>query len=222
MKILNQQGKYVFVTSFEAMQHPDMIDQARNSGHEIITIPENLKLKIQDTTDLSGNPIIDIGRFVENYNDSFEFNFIDSDKLSDKEKIVYQFTPKILELFGGTPINIKSIKISSTMRKDFFSEVETLGCFDGKSNSIVLSRNTLKSISDYSGILIHELIHAKTGHCDVTRTFESSLTEEIGSLCKQLLQQETQLLKCQPETQKTEQQERQKDSLLWRKLFGRN
>ncbi len=187
VKILNQQGKYIFVTSFEAMQHPDMIDQAKSSGHEIITIPENLKLKIQDTTDLSGNPIIDIGQFVENYNDSFEFNFIDPNKLNDKEKAVYQFTSKILSLFGDTPKNIKSIKISSTMRKDFFADVETLGCWDGKSSSIVLSRNTLKSLSDYSGTLIHELIHAKTEYRDVTRTFEGALTEKIGNLCEQLL-----------------------------------
>ncbi len=45
VKILNQLGKYLFITSFEGMQYPDMIDQARDSGHEIITIPENLKQK---------------------------------------------------------------------------------------------------------------------------------------------------------------------------------
>ncbi len=188
VKILNQQGKYLFVTSFEAMQHPDMIDQARSSGHEIITIPENLKLKIQDTKDLSGNPIIDIGQFVENYNDSFEFSFIEPDKLNDKEKAVYQFTSKILNLFGEPPKKVKEIKISSTMRKDFFAEVETLGCWDQKTSSIVLSRKTLKSISDYSGTLIHELIHAKTGYDDVTRVFENSLTEKIGDICTLILE----------------------------------
>ena len=188
VKILNQQGKYLFVTSSEAMQHPDMIDQARSSGHEVITIPENLKLKIQDAKDLSGNPIIDIGQFVENYNDSFEFSFIEPDKLNDKEKAVYQFTPKILNLFGAPPKKVKEIKISSTMRKDFFAEVETLGCWDEKSSLIVLSRKTLNSISDYSGTLIHELIHAKTGYDDVTRVFENSLTEKIGDLCKLILE----------------------------------
>jgi len=187
VKILNQQGKCLFVTSFEAMQHPDMIDQARSSGHEVITIPENLKLKIQDAKDLSGNPIIDIGQFVENYNDSFEFSFIEPDKLNDKEKSVYQFTSKILDLFGEPPKKVKEIKISSTMRKNFFAEVETLGCWDQKSSSIVLSRKTLRSISDYSGTLIHELIHAKTGYDDVTRVFENSLTEKIGDICKLIL-----------------------------------
>jgi Histidine kinase-, DNA gyrase B-, and HSP90-like ATPase len=188
VKILNQQGKYFFVTSDEAMQHPDMIGQAKESGHEIITIPESLKLRIKGLKDLSGNPIIDIDQFVSNYNDSFDFKFIDTDKLNEKEKAIYKFTPKILDLFGDIPKKVKAIKISITMRKDYFAEVETLGCWDEKSNSIVLSRKTLRSISDYSGTLIHELIHAKTGYADVTREFEDSLTEEIGYLCKQIIE----------------------------------
>jgi hypothetical protein len=170
------------------MQHPDMIDHAKSNGNKIIIIPENLKVKIQGTRDFSGNPIIDIGQFVENYNDSFEFSFVDPDKLNNKEKAVYQLTSKILRLFGGVPKKVKEIRISSTMRKVFFEEAETFGCWDQKTGLIVLDRKTLKSISVYSAILIHELIHAKTGHEDVTRAFENSLTEKIGDLCSQLLE----------------------------------
>ncbi len=129
VKILNQQGKYLFVTSFEAMQYPDMIDQAKNSGHEIIIIPENLKIKIQGSNDLHGNPIIDIEQFIESYNDSFEFNFIEPEDLNEKEKEIYQLTPRILDLSGTLVKKVKKIKISSTMRKDFFSNIETLGCW---------------------------------------------------------------------------------------------
>lgn len=92
VKILNQQGKYLFITSFEAMQHPDMIDQARSSGHEIITIPENLKEKIQGARDLSGNPITDFAQFIENYNDSFEFNFVSAEQLTKSERNIYTLT----------------------------------------------------------------------------------------------------------------------------------
>jgi len=187
VKILNQQGKYLFVTSTEAMQHTDMIDHARNSGHEIITIPENLKLKIQDSTDLSGNRIMDIGQFVDNYNDSFEFNFITVRDMSHQEKSVYGLTQTIVKLFGGMPNNVASIKISSTMREDFLAGNATLGCWDASTSSIVISRDTLKTIADYSGTLIHELIHAKTGYYDVTRLFESALTEQVGNFCERTL-----------------------------------
>ena len=198
VRILNQMGNYLFVTSFDAMQHPDMIDHARNSGHEIIVIPENLKDKIRGEKDLSGKPIIYIGQFVENYNDSFEFNFVDPNKLNGKEMAVYQYTSKILSLFGQVPSKVKEIKISSTMRKNFFDTAETLGCWDNKSNSIVLSRKTLQSLSVYSGTLVHELIHAKTGHNDVSREFENSLTEEIGELCSQILKYISQELQKAP------------------------
>ncbi len=187
VKILNQQGKYLFVTSMEVMLHPDMIDQARNSGLEIITIPENLRFKIKGSIDLSGNQIIDIGQFISNYNNSFDFKFIDPDKLNGKEKAIYKLTPNIIELFGGQPKKVKTIKISTTMRKDFFANVETWGCWDENTSSIVLYRKTLKNIADFSGTLIHELIHAKTGEDDVTREFESSLTETIGKLCEHIL-----------------------------------
>jgi hypothetical protein len=194
VKILNQKGKYLFITSIEAMQHPDMIDHAKSSGHEVITIPENLKAKIQGETDMIGNPIIDIGQFVENYNDSFEYNFIDPEKLTDKEQSVYKHTDEILDIFGKKPNKVKHIKISSTMRKDFFQEEETVGCWDEKTSSIVLARKTLKLLSGYSGTLVHELIHAKTGYRDVTREFENSLTEKIGDLYCQLVATHNNLL----------------------------
>jgi hypothetical protein len=183
IKILNQMGKYFFITSSEMIQHTSMIDHARTSSHTIITIPDNLKEKIQGEKDLSGNSIVDIYQFVKNYENSFEFNFINPKQLNEKETVVYQFTPKILELFGKAPKKVKEIKLSSTMRKDFFDESETLGCWDQKTNSIILSRKTLSSLSKYSGTLIHELIHANTGYDDITREFENSLTEQIGDLC---------------------------------------
>tara|TARA_R110002126_G_scaffold121447_3_gene263021 strand:+ start:821 stop:2314 length:1494 start_codon:yes stop_codon:yes gene_type:complete len=187
VKILNQLGKYLFVTSLEAMQFPDMIDQAKNNGNNIIIIPENLKYKINDSLDLSGNPINDLGQFVDDYNDSFEFNFIEPSELDSAEKIIYNSTNKLIDLFGGLPNQVKSIKISSTMRTDFFSENETLGLWNGELKSIIISRKTLKSLKSYSGTLIHEMIHAKTGYDDVTRDFETSLTNSIGELCEKLI-----------------------------------
>ena len=187
VKILNQNGKYLFVTSQEAMQDPNIIDEAKRSKYEIITIPDNLKIKIHGSKDLSGNPIIDISQYIQTYNDSYEFNFINFEELTAKEKAIYNFTPKIIDIFGGIPKQVKGIKISSTMRKNFSGGIETPGCWDEKSKNIVIYRETLKTVADYSGTLIHELIHAKTGHNDVTRSFETDLTNKIGDICKQLL-----------------------------------
>jgi hypothetical protein len=180
VKILNQNEKVIFVTSYDLMTHRDMIDQAINSGHQIVTIPENLKTKINGIEDNLGNKIIDISQFISVYNDSFEFSFIEKESLNTDERNVLGYSDFIINLFGGMPSYVKSIKISETMVKDLFSSSETLGCWDPNSLSIVISRKQLNSISDFSGTLIHELIHAKTGLLDVSREFESELTRLIG------------------------------------------
>ncbi len=183
VKILNQSGKYLFITSLEAMSHPDMVEEAKASGRTIVTIPENLKYKIQQTKDLAGNPIADISQFVADYNDSFEFEFVEPEQLTQGEKAVFGTTGDILALVGGKPSIVESIRISSKMRKDLFASRETLGAWDSRSNSIIILRNELRGIGPYSGTLIHEALHAGSGATDISRSFETELTEAIGKIC---------------------------------------
>ena len=180
VKILNENEKVIFVASSDLMRHRDMIDQAINSGHQIINIPENLKNKINGIEDNIGNKIIVISQFISAYNDSFEFKFIEKENLLPEERKVFDYSDFIIDLFGGIPSNVKSIKISETMVKDLYNTSETLGCWDPSSLSIVISRKQLKRLSDFAGTLVHELIHAKTGLDDVSRDFETELTRLIG------------------------------------------
>lgn len=188
VKILNQLGKYLFITSDEGMLYSEMINEAKESGHTIITIPDNLKEKIENTKDISGRPITDIGQFISNYNDSFEFKIVDPDNLNKEEKSIFNKTNDIIKIFGGKPKKVKDIKISSRMRKDLFPKIETLGCWDDSEKSVIIYRKCLKTMPDYAGTLIHELIHAKTDNDDITREFENSLTEIIGVICNKLLE----------------------------------
>jgi len=187
IKILNQTSKYVFVTQEEMLDSPNMMDEARRRGLNIMQITDTVSASIDGLKDLSGNEIKGMSQFLTEYSDSFEFKFIDLKKLSDKEKIVYNYSPDIIKLFGGLPKKVKDIKLASQLRKDFFSTSETLGCWDDKTKSIVIHKKLLKSLSDFSGILVHEIIHAKTGDDDVTREFESELTDAIGIMCEAAL-----------------------------------
>lgn len=188
VKILNQNEKVLFVSSADIMLHPDMIEEAKLSGHQIITIPENLKEKISGGTDFLGNPIIDISQFTSQYNDSFSFKFVAINDLTKDERNVFNFSDDILNFIGGKPGIVKYIKISTTMRKDFFSEKETLGVWDASTSSIIILRKILNSIKDYAGTLIHEAIHAKSGFGDVDRSFEHELTVAIGQVCEKALE----------------------------------
>lgn len=187
VKILNQNEKVLFVSSMDIMMHPDMIEEAKATGHHIISIPENLKEKIKGGLDLSGKPIIDISQFTSNYNDSFSFEIVTIENLTDKEREVYNQTTDILNLVDGKPRIVKDIKISTTMRKDFLATGETFGVWDPSTSSIIILRRMLNSIKDYAGVLIHEAIHAKSGLGDISRNFEHELTVAIGQVCEKAL-----------------------------------
>jgi len=187
VKILNQNEKVLFVSSTDMMLHPDMIEEAKASGHQIISIPENLKDKIKGGTDLSGKPIIDISQFTTTYNDSFSFDFVAIENLTPKEREVYNLTNDILNLIDGKPRIVRDIKISTTMRKDFFSEGETVGVWFPNTGSIIILRKMLNSLKDFAGTLIHEAIHAKSGMGDISRNFEHELTVAIGQVCEKAL-----------------------------------
>jgi hypothetical protein len=183
VRILNAQEKVLMVTADEAMRFPDLIDQARLSGSMILTIPENLRAKIAGSVDTEGNRMVDLTQFADIYNDSFKFDFVEYEALGIHERKILDCAAFVIEAFGGKPAKVDAIKISNTMRPDLLTSSQTLGCWDATTSSIVIWRPQLKTFEDFSSILIHELVHAKTGYSDVTRNFESALTATIGDLC---------------------------------------
>lgn len=188
VRLLNAQGNVMLVTAEEAMSYPDLMDQARENGMTILTIPENLRQKIAGSVDVEGNRMVDLTQFTEIYNESFTFDFVDQSSLDAKEAEVLAAIPFVIETYGGLPATVKSIKISNTMRPDFIGSSQTLGCWDPATSSIVLWRKQLSSFEAMASTLVHEMIHAKTGFDDVTRGFETSLTEAIGEAYLKLWQ----------------------------------
>lgn len=179
-KILNSQEKVVFLTPSELMQAPKYIDEAKKAGFEIVTIPDNVRSKISGQTDFSGNPIQDLTQFQSDWNHSFEFKFIEPNRLSPSEKAVYGCIPKIVELIGGLPAIVKHIKISETMRMESYAFVEAAGLWDPSTSSVIIKRTQLRSLEDFAGTLLHEIGHARSGAPDVSSEFEKSLTELLG------------------------------------------
>ena len=87
---------------------------------------------------------------------------------------------KIGGLVGGIPKNVKHVKVSETMRPDIMSGYTPQGLWDGATNSIIVLRKQLASIEQFAGTLLHEIAHARTGYSDVSRDFETALTEMLG------------------------------------------
>jgi hypothetical protein len=181
-QILNASKKVVFVTANDLNTFRDAIDHAHSDGMKIVTVPENIKESLRDIADLKGNPVRDLGVYQREWEQSFEFKFVSSEKLTQSERKVFEQRERIAGLVGGLPKKVKNLKISETMRPDFTSGSTTQGLWDETSNSIIILRKQLGSLRDFAGTLLHEIAHAKTGYDDVSREFENTLTEMLGQV----------------------------------------
>ena len=192
VKILNQNQKVIFLTSNEILHNPSLVDDAQREGYEVITVPDNLRTKIQDVKDFDGNTVVDLSNFITLYNESFEFDFIDVQGLTKKERSIYRFTEQIFDFVGGKPNVVKAVKISNTMKKEYYSNQETLGLWDPITGSIIIKRSQLSNLAHYAGALLHEMTHAKSGYGDVNREFEVELTKLIGIISAKGVEQNIQ------------------------------
>lgn len=179
-KFLNSYENVVFVTPEQSMNYPDMIDRAKKDNYKIIIVPDKIKNKISNEKDFSGKPIRDFDRYKDEWNESFEFKFIESDKLRKSEKRVFDQTERIIELIGGLPSNVNEIKISKTMRVDPTTFNEANGVWDPNSGRIIIKREQLRRVELYAGTLLHEIAHAESGAPDISSDFEGQLTEYLG------------------------------------------
>lgn len=180
VRILSGGGDYLFVTADQLMTSSSAVDHARDDGLKIITIPDTIQQDVVGMTDLSGTLIRDLGRYQSEWNDSFVFDFIDPSALSPVERSVFEKAQTIADLVGGLPDRVGAVRVSNTMRVDLATGSDALGLWDGSTNSIVIRRDQLSSLSNFAGTLLHEIVHAQTGYDDVTRAFESALTDVIG------------------------------------------
>lgn len=179
-KILNASGSYLFVTASQRTMNADAVDHASKDGLTVVTVPDNIHSEVSGARDLSGAPIRDLGVYQEEWNDSFKFEWVPVERMTEKERAIFAQVEMIAGLIGGLPRHVKAIRVSKTMRRDFLSGTDALGLWDSESQSVVIRRDQLKSLRAFAGTLLHELAHARTGHDDVTREFEGELTTLLG------------------------------------------
>jgi hypothetical protein len=181
-QILNTRKKVLFVTAEELGAARDAIDHARNDGYEVIAIPGNVRQGLVGLKDVDGNPVRDLSVFQKEWSDSFEFKFVAKEKLTRAERKVFDCSPRLAQLLGALPGCVKEIKISETMRPEFNTGRECQGLWEPDKRRIIIKRSVLADIQSFAGTLLHEITHAKSGFSDVSREFESKLTEVIGVL----------------------------------------
>ncbi len=132
---------------------------------------------IRDRALAGGPQVRTLETYIDEYNASFAFSFIDYPSLTREERRIYDLTPRILALVGITGNRIPEVRISETMR---VTTDNTDGVWDPSIRAIVIKRNKLASLLGYAATLLHETGHATTGAKDATREFEDVLTGYLG------------------------------------------
>jgi hypothetical protein len=186
-KLLNAKDKVIFLTPWELSDAQTMVDRAKRDRFRIITIPENVKQKIRGLKDIEGNEIRDLEGYTSEWNDSFEFKFVDEKKLNKKEKEIFSKKDEIFKLIGGKPSKIKKILISETMRLETQGYDEASGVWEEEEKRIIIKRTQLKNLVSFAGTLLHETAHAISGASDITIEFENELTELLGKVSEKNL-----------------------------------
>jgi hypothetical protein len=181
-KQLNARRKVIFLTAFELSYAADFVQRARNDGYEIIVVPETIRRKLPGLRDALGNPMRDLDRYRNEWQDSFRFTFIDPADFSVAESAVWNTLPRIFAARGGRPRHVNDVRISETMRLMEGRYQEALGVWEPGEGRIIVKRTQLQSLADFAGTVLHELSHALSGAPDVTLEFEEQLTKELGGV----------------------------------------
>jgi hypothetical protein len=179
-KQLNARRKVIFLTAFELAYAADFVQRARDDGYEIIVVPETIRRKLPGLRDALGNPMRDLDRYRNEWQDSFRFTFIDPADFSDAERVVWDALPRIFAARGGRPPHVRDLRISETMRLMEGRYQEAVGIWDPGDGWIIVKRTQLQSLPKFAGTVLHELSHALSGAPDVSLEFEQQLTEELG------------------------------------------
>jgi hypothetical protein len=186
-QIVNSSRPVVFVTADQLVRDKEMVDRAIEDGREIITVPTSIAAKLTGVHDLTGKPLQSLSQFANDWSASVEYEFVPEDALTSAERAVFGRWREIARLDGGVPRQVKAVMVSETMRPSVTEGMDPAGLWEPKTGRVIIQRAQLRRLSSFAGTLLHEFAHARTGHVDVSREFESSLTTTIGTLASQAL-----------------------------------
>lgn len=177
-RVLNARSDAMFVTAEEQGQMKDLVERARGDGKRVVTVPDSTRRELSSESDIEGGEIRDVDLFREEWEDSFEFDWVDESNLTQREKEAWNLKDEVLSLVG-VDNHVTEVRISETMRSlddGWMAE----GLWEPQKSRIVVKRDALATKSRFVGLLLHEAAHAKGGASDQTREFEGDLTDFLG------------------------------------------
>lgn len=180
VKLLNARDNAVFATVDEQNRKADLLDHAQREGKRIVTIPENIKSELETQSDTDGNSIRSVDTYLTEYNESFDYEWVTEDAMTAAERQIWEQRSDILELLKEQPAD--EIRVSETIRMTDFGEMAN-GAWEPTNRRIIIHRDQLQTLDQFAGTLLHELAHPRSnGASDLTRPFETALTDLLGEV----------------------------------------
>ena len=177
VRILAARGKTVFVSAQQMFTMGSTVQEARQDGYRVIVIPDRLLGRLPNLKDLNGNPILDIRGFVQVWNASFHYDFVDESTLTAAERDAWNLLPELMRLADTHARRVNVVRISNSMRLDE-GQYETEGVWD--SPTIVVKRSVLESPRHFARVVLHEVAHASSGGNHGSLAFMAAIDDLAG------------------------------------------
>lgn len=184
LTLMHQKARVAYVTEEELQVRPGLVGHAKSDGLQVVVITEQQKQKVEAQAAAGGPELRTLEVYAREFNESFQYEFVEPSSLNPQERTVFAMTPRILELAGITSPRAPKVLVSETMR---ITSTDTEGVWDPSLRSIVVKRRCLSSLRRFAGTLLHEAAHATTGAPDVSRMLESVLTDYLGIVVEKAL-----------------------------------
>lgn len=182
VKLLNERTDVVFATVEEQNSKADLLDHATSDGYRVVTLPKNIRPEIEDATDSTGGQIRHTGTYREEFNESFEYEWVLEEEMTESEREVWNCRDDILPLLQLQPV--EEVRISETIRMTDRGEMAN-GVWNSNERRIVIRRQQLNSLRDFASTLLHEVAHSRShGAPDLSRPFEEALTTLLGEVAE--------------------------------------
>lgn len=177
-RVLNAQSEVMFVTAEEQGMMKDLLERARGDGKRVVTVPDSTREELSSTSDIEGGEIRDVEVFRNEWQESFEFDWVEESDLDQREMEIWELKDEVLTLVGVDD-RIDEVRISETMRS-LDDGWKAAGLWEPENQRIIIKRDAMVSKSRFVGLLLHEAAHAKNNATDQTREFEGDLTDFLG------------------------------------------
>jgi len=183
-RVLNASEKVVFVTTDQLHFSAGLLARARGDGYRVVVVTDTVAQKLPKLEDTEGSPLRDLSEYREEWNRSFEYDFVAIENLTDGERAVFALATPILELLRAEAKRVREVLVSRTMRIGALDN-EAVGVWEPETRRIIIKRDQLERAERFLGTLLHEVAHAFSGAPDVDEEFERALTLLLGKTAVQ-------------------------------------